>query len=350
MITPSSELKSLIKSVNSVKAEHLVLTSGGIVASDSDITVCASNPKFEGFPTIQVNARKFTSIINKMSGDIEITPTDNSLVVKSGKAKLELEFSTPKPRVFGRPEKLHTLPLQPVRDLLKYASVAADTNKAAAQGGVVQFETVTDLIEDKAIAVEAMATDGKRCAYSTVNLELPSNFRYVIPLPAVAAIQSLTGDSVQIGEAASFYYISSGSATVYANKLSKTFPNYKAYLPKSYKFSATLDAAAFKSVLSTVETMVQDVEQNAVSVHFLDGRLTVRSVGKGEYAEDEMAYEADPLADVTEFKVKIDHRFLWDFVSAVSGDVVFNGNGQQQPVILESGNRKMMITTVVGGS
>lgn len=350
MIITSSELKSLLKSVAPAKAEQLVLTAGGIVAMDSDLTICAGSPKFAGIPHISVNARKFSSVVTRMAGNIEITPTENTLVITSGKAKVEMEFSAPKPRVFTAPEKLHTLPLAVVRDLLKYVSIAADTNKAAAQGGVVQFETVRDLIEDKAVALEAMATDTKRCAFSSVPVDIPFNFKYTIPLPAVAAIQTLTAESVEIGEAASFYYLKSGQTTIYASKLSKSFPNYKSYLPKEFVFSATLDAAALKTILDHIQPMVQDTEPYAVVVHFLDGRLSIKTAGKGGSAEDEMEYQSDPLADVTEFKVKLNHKHLADFVSVVSGDVVFNGNTSDQPVILEAGIRKILIGPVRGGA
>lgn len=359
MLIAATELKSLIKRISPASAEMLILSDGGLVAAGSDLTICAANEAFKGLGLFQVNARKFSSVVNRLSGQVDVQKMDNVLIIKSAKTKVEMETATVKPRAFTAPETLHTIPLPSVRDLLKYVSMAADSNKAAFAGGVVQFETVTTGLfdEEKISAIEAMGTDGKRCAWSSVPFD-GSAFKYHMTLPAVAAIQGLDGDTIQIGETDSFYYLKSATTTIYANKLAKGYTNYKSILPKDFKFQATVDAAEFKQVLYTVEPMIQDVEQFAVVVHFLDGKLSVRTVGKGGTAQDEMEYVADPLADVSEFKTRINHKFLNDYFSVVSGEVTFNANppvlnkGQMvpQPVILESGNRKIMIAPVAGGS
>jgi DNA polymerase III sliding clamp (beta) subunit (PCNA family) len=356
----ATELKSLIKRLAPASSEMTIISDGGLVAAGSDLTICAASDAFKGLGLFQVNARKFSSVVNRLSGQVDVQKMDNVLVVKSAKAKVEIETAAVKPRVFSAPETLHTVPLPSVRDLLKYVSIAADSNKAAFAGGVVQFETVTTGLfdEEKITAIEAMGTDGKRCAWSSVEFDGAAPFKYHITLPAVAAIQGLDGDTIQIGETDSFYYLKSATTTIYANKLAKGYTNYKSILPKSFKFQATVDAAEFKQVLYTVEPMIQDVEQFAVVVHFLDGKLSVRTVGKGGTAQDEMEYVADPLADVSEFQTKINHKILSDYFSVVSGEVTFNANppvlnkGQMvpQPVILESGNRKIMIAPIAGGS
>ena len=114
-----------------------------MVADDSDVTVCVGSDKFSGIPNISVEARKFSSVVNRMSGEIEIIPSDNLLTIKSGKAKVDMEFTAPKPRTFTSPPETITLPLGPMKDLLKYVYTSADQNRAAATGGVVQFESVT---------------------------------------------------------------------------------------------------------------------------------------------------------------------------------------------------------------
>lgn len=357
----ATEFKSLIKRLASASSEMTVISDGGLVASGSDLTICAASVAFAGLGLFQVNARKLSSVVSRLSGQISVQKMDSVLVIKSAKATVEMETAVAKPRVFTAPETLHIIPLPAVRDLLKYVSMAADSNKAAFMGGVVQFETVVKVgfdEPDTVTGIEAMGTDGKRCAYSDMEFEGTTPFKYHMTLPAVAAIQSLDGDAVQIGETDSFYYLKSNQITIYANKLSKGFTNYKSFLPKDFKFQATVDAAEFKQVLYTVEPMIQDVEQFGVVVHFLDGKLSVRTVGKGGNAQDEMGYLADPLADVSEFQTKLNHKILSDYFSVVSGEVTFNANppvlskGKMlpQPVILESGNRKIMIAPVAGGS
>lgn len=352
MLIQSSVLKTILKRLSPAKSELVILARGGLVASDSDITISVAHEAFDFATPISVNARKFSSVVNRMSGSVDLTLSANVLTLRSAKAKVDMETAVVKRRTFVQPETLQTIPLAPMKDVLKYASMAADTNKAAFMGGVVQFETTVKGFEDERITgFESMGTDGKRCAYTEVDVEgLTDKFKYMIPLPAVAAIQTLDGETVQVGEADSFYFLKSSHATIWANKLNKPTPNYKSFLPHEFKFTAAVDAAEMKRVLYTVEPMVQDVELRAVYVHFLDGRLNIRTVGQGGTAEDELEYVSDPLADVTEFKIKIDHRYLNDYFSLVSGDVVFNANAPDKPIILESGNRNLMIAPVGGGS
>lgn len=352
MKIPASELKALLKQVSAVKNTHLFLTNGGLVAQDSDVTVCVGSDKFEDIPNISVEARKFSSVVNRMSGEIEITPSDNLLTIKSGKAKVEMEVSKPKNQTFSKPPETITLPLGPMKDLLKYVYTSADQNRAAATGGVVQFESVTSGIfgDEKVTGFEAMATDSKRCAYSSVVADVPAAFKFLIPLPAVAVLQGLSGDLVDAAETDSYLFFRTPSATLYANKLSKKFPNYRSFVPKKFAFSATVNAVDFKNALNTVEPMVQDIETYAVSVHFLDGILRIKTIGNGGQAQDEIPYLADPLADVEEFKIKVDHRYLSDYVSQVSGEITFNGNSATQPIVMECGGKNILIAAVAGGS
>lgn len=351
----SVELKGLIKRLTCVKGEDLILTSGGLVARDQDMTVCVASDKFSGVPNTSVDFRKFSAVTNRMSGELEIT-FGQSVVVKSGKAKAEMECKTPKPYVFTRPEELIELSLAPVKELLKYTSSAASTNKADSMfGGFVQFEsTVKDNFDSEEIlGFESMGTDGHKCAYESVaapNCGKGAKFNYLIPLPAVAAIQLMDGKTLQFGETPSSYYLTSGATTVYANKLSKKFPNYRSFLPKTFKFTAVLDPVELKRVLHTVEPMVQEAEQYGVVFHFLDGRLNVKTVGSGGTAEDEMEYEADVLADVCEFTSKFNLKILTDYLGCVSTDITFNANSDKDPVILQSGNRNYMMAAVRGGT
>jgi DNA polymerase III sliding clamp (beta) subunit (PCNA family) len=342
----ASELKSLIKRTSTAKAEFLILMEGGCVASDSDMSVCVQSDSFKGFGTpIQVNSRKFSTVCNRLSGEITVRKTDTALTLSSVKTKVEMAFQPVKPRVFTQPEKLHTLPLTAVRDLLKYVSIAADQNKAAAQGGVVQMQTVQSVVEDEVEGLEAAGTDGKRAAWTECVLEGVDPFKFQIPLPAVAAIQNLDGDTVEIGEGENFYFVRGGATTVYANKLVKRFPNLRSFVPKEFAFTATVDAKSVAEVLHTVEPMTQENEQFAVVVHFLDGTLHIKTCGNGDFAEDETAYEG-----TGEFKTRVNHKLLSDFFAVVGGEVTFKANTNKTPIVLESGTRKIMIAPVMGGT
>lgn len=346
----ASELKSMLKRINSVKSTQTILTDGGILAMDQDISVCTASVSFAGFRVdTSVDSRKFSSVTNRMSGEIEITTTDSSVILKSSKTKVEIEHKPSPKRSYVKPPKLITLPLGVLKETLKYAASAANPNKAAATGGAILFQSVMggDLFEEELTGFEAMGTDDNRCAFITADIKPDMAFDYSIPLPAVAALQQMEGETVSFGDAGSVYYFHSGATTVYANKLSKTFPNYKNFVPKDFKFEAELDHIKFKQSLYTVEPMTQEEEKFGIHVHFLDGLLAIGTVGKGGSAEDEIDYAA---VKGPGFSSKLNHRFIQDFVSAATQPVVFKANSSTEPILLESGKRKLLVAPVAGGS
>jgi DNA polymerase III sliding clamp (beta) subunit (PCNA family) len=281
-----------------------------------------------------------------MSGQIEIGVLENTLTLKSSKTKVEIETIKPSPRKFFAPEELRELPLAPVQDLLKFVSMASDPNKAAFMGGVVFIETLTSgLFEDeKVTGLSAMGTDGKRCAFSDIPLDGGDQFKFMIPLAAISAIQNLGGDTLQIGETDSSYYLKSSQTTIYANKLSKQAPDYRALVPKKFSFEVVLKAEELKQILHTVEPMLGDEEHKPVSVHFLDGKLKVSTGTAGSGAEDEIEVKHEG-----EFKTRLNHKHLSDYVSAVSGDITFKANTPTTPVVLEAGNRNLMMVALGAG-
>jgi len=353
MNIPSADLKALLKRVSSVKGEMLILdTDGSVLVSDPDLTVRAYSPKITEGLGVALNSRKFVSVVNRMTGILDIQKTDNTVVIKSSKTRIEMEYTTPKVPKFQVPSTTHTLPLGVVRDLLKYTASAAHANKAASTGGVVQLNTISKgLFDDEAVeTLQSFGTDDQRCAFSNIAMQGIDPFTYAIPLPAVAALNSFEGETFTLASSPSHFILQNSGITVYANKLSKSFPDFKKFIPKTFAFTASLELAELKRVLYTVEPMVNQDEANAVFVHFLDGTLNVKTVGKGGVAEDEMQYMADPLAEISDLKLKLSHKFLSDFLNAVTEEVNFSGNSKDTPVVLSSGNRELLLAPIHGGT
>src|SRR5260221_216283 len=99
MNIPIADLKALLKRVSPVKGENLVFDAdGSVVVSDSDVTVKAYSPKItEGLgAAISVNSRKFTSTVNRLSGNCDILRTDKRFTVEVNLRELT-DIAAPKP-------------------------------------------------------------------------------------------------------------------------------------------------------------------------------------------------------------------------------------------------------------
>ena len=86
----ASELKHALKKLAPVKTDSFRFDGDTVVAQDSEATVVVPAPRFE--TPFTINAKKLSSVVNRMSGEIEATLQERSLVLKSAKARIELEI------------------------------------------------------------------------------------------------------------------------------------------------------------------------------------------------------------------------------------------------------------------
>ena len=343
----ASDVKSALKKIGSAKSETLFVDTlaGRLVSHDAEIAVIVTSDKLkdpEFGEVFCINARKFTTVVNRMSGTVSLTG-GKSLKLESAKAKVEIELLSNRLPPMSPPKETLKLPLQTVKALLDYAATGADTNKAAAHGGVVQLTSVSGG------GFSAAATNGTRLAFESIPGEGSVPLSYLIPLPALEAIKKLEGDTLLAQETDKQFYFADATTSIYARKLVKKFPNYADFVPKNFTFSATLDARKFEEALRTVEPMVPDTGAHALSLHFFEGNLKL-SADAGGKAEDEVPYTQvfpDPIGGALEFKNKLNFVHLMDFVKVVSGDILFQVTEPKSPAVLSAGGRKLMTAAIL---
>lgn len=351
MIISSSELKSAVKKISAAKTEHVIwdFAAGKMTAANLDLVV-----EVTGLPTgisdksVLVNARKLTAAINRMSGDIDII-VDKSLTLKSARATVQLEILPAKaPAV--TPTHTSQMSLALVRSLLQYSAIAADPNRASNFGGVVQLSTVVGGIEEeKVVGLQAIGTNGQR--QQTACEEFTGTpINYLIPLPAVTAILALEGTLLELGSSEKQLFFRSENVSITASKMVKEFPDCSRFAPKEFKYVFQVEAEAFKSVLRTAELMIDPATANACSVCFLDNALTVRSIGVNSSAEDSCEFtqiSPDPIFESVDFSALLNHKYLSDFVTAVSGPVTISANSSTRPFVFKAGRYQMLVAPTV---
>lgn len=351
MIINSKLFKDLLKKVSGTKAENVIFAPGLLIGSDNEVTIAVQFPDGVEKP-FSTNLRKLSSVVNRMSGDIAFDYHPTSLILKSSKATVEFEIQESRILIPKPAADFITLPTKAVKELLKFTVAATDSNKAAQFGGVVQLKTLVQGFEDQTIlGLKSAGTDSKRLAFQDVLLKgISSDFNHLIPLPGVQAfVGSITAETFTLGETTSHFVFSEPGVTVYASKLQKSYPNYEAFIPKEFKYELSIKAEDVRNSLGMISPFISADFHNGIDVHFLDGSATFKTPGNGSNAKDSVEFTQivpEPIFDSLDLKMRLDHRFLSDFFGAVSGEVLLKANAPNQPILLQVGDRTLMIAAM----
>lgn len=345
----ATDLKHALKKLSSLKTETYQLGETFVSAQDSDAWVVVDCPLSGLGPAFTIAGKKLSSVVNRMSGQIEITREDKKLTLRSAKAKVELEIQPAKTSAvaLAQPDKALSLPAPEFKQALSVACASASPAKSAPFGGCVQFQSLgLGLEEEGPKEYRITGTDGIILTTVNTKTELPFEFRMLLNLTAASIVQLMDGPQIEVGETNTHLKITSGGTTVYASKPIQTYPNYDSLLSAAPHTKLSFQAEDLLSVLRTVEPMIDEsVDQGAVALHFKDGVVQCLSGGVGSTAQDETVYEQidpDPIFDPREVRLKLNVKYLSSFLSKAKGPAVLSLTNK--PVFLESGN--MLVLTM----
>ena len=349
MIIPATDLKHALKKLQPVKTDVFRFDAGTIVAQDSDAIVVVPGPKFEG--AFNTNSKKLSAIINRMSGQIEITQQEKSIVLKSAKARVELEIQPVKPvtlPLFPTPSVEFKLP--EFKKALALAVSSASTAKSAAFGGSVQLQSLPLGLEDTTPpGYRIVGTDSIVLTVVTVLEPVPFDMKGLLNLTAASIVQIMDGDKLEIGESDTHLQIRAGTATAYASKPVQAYPNFDVLLAKKPSIKVGFKSAEWLNALRTVEPLIDEEKDGGrVSLQFRENVVQFLNVGIGNTASDEASYEQlepdDPF-ETKEFSLKLTAKYLSGFLSKAGSDATLGVT--DLPVRLESDNVVML--TMPGG-
>lgn len=349
MIIPATDLKHALKKLQPVKTDVFRFDADTIVAQDSDAIVVVPGPKFEG--AFNTNSKKLSAIINRMSGQIEITQQEKSIVLKSAKARVELEIQPVKPVTLPSfPTPSVEFKLSEFKKALALAVSSASTAKSAAFGGSVQLQSLPLGLEDATPrGYRIVGTDSIVLTVVTVLEPVPFDMKGLLNLTAASIVQIMDGDKLEIGESDTHLQIRSGTTTVYASKPVQAYPNFDVLLAKKPSIKVGFKSAEWLNALRTVEPLIDEEKDGGrVSLQFRENVVQFLNVGIGNTASDEASYEQlepdDPF-ETKEFSLKLTAKYLSGFLSKAGSDATLGVT--DLPVRLESDNVVML--TMPGG-
>jgi DNA polymerase III sliding clamp (beta) subunit (PCNA family) len=349
MIVQASELKHALKRLQPVKTEIFRFDGGTIVAQDSDAAVSAPGPAFDG--AFNANSKKLTSVVNRMGGQIEIERAEKSLVLKSAKARIELEIQPVKSVTLPKlTDNVVSFDLPEFKKALALAAASASPAKSASFGGSVQIQNLSLGIEDThSPGYRIVGTDSIVLTVVTVSQPLPDQFKWLLNLTAASVVQIMDGKTLRIGESDTHLQLQSENVTVYASKPVQAYPNFDVLLVKKPTIKLSFKPADWLTAIKTVEPLIDEEKDNGqIALHFSSDVVQFLNVGIGNTASDEAGYEQldpDPIFDPKEFDLRLSAKYLSGFLSKAGAEATLGII--DMPVRLESDN--VVVLTMPGG-
>jgi DNA polymerase III subunit beta len=268
----------------------------------------------------------------KRVGSILRESTDDKLRIESDGSKMrirgdrsEFQLPTQNPDEFPivRPfeeQKYHEMPARFFREMVRRTVYATDTESSRyALGGV--------LLELAEKGVTGVGTDGRRLARQEGPAEAVGGHQTgehtVIPTKAIQLMERAIADNeenIQIAARENDVLLKSKQTTIYSRLVEGRYPKWRDVFPRYEEMlKVEMTVGPFYSAVRQA-AIVTSEERRGVDFQFGDGRLVLTGHG-AEWGESRIEL---PIAyDGAEIPVKLDPRFLADFLKVLDPDRTF---------------------------
>lgn len=264
-------------------------------------------------------------ILRESSDDQLYFESDGTGLIIKG---LHSEFNLPSinpdefPTVVGFEEdKYHELPARLFREMVRRTAFATDADSSRfALGGV--------LLELNGEDVLAVGTDGRRLARmvgtgKSVGDHQTSGSNTIVPTRSLSLMERSIGDKeevVHIAARSNDLLLRTSRCTIYSRLVEGRYPNWRQVIPNTDE-SAHIDMTAgpFFNVIRQA-AIVADQETRGLDFEFGGGTLllTAKTADLGQSrVELPIDYDGESI------KMKLDYRFLSDFLKALESDAKF---------------------------
>lgn len=268
---------------------------------------------------------------------ISIESDDSSTVIKGSHSEFNLPSANPDefPTIASfEEEAYHELPARLFKVMVKRTAFATDPDSSRfALGGV--------LLELNGNDVLSVGTDGRRLARmsgegKSVGEHETSGATTIIPTRALTLMERSIDDKeevVQIAARSNDVLLRTSRCSIFTRLVEGRFPNWRQVLP-SREDSAKIEMSVgpFYAVLRQA-AIVADQETRGLDLEFGGGTLvlTAKTADLGQSrVELPIEYDGDPI------KMKLDYRYLSDFLKVLDSDATFHMDvaSSTQPALL----------------
>ncbi len=203
------------------------------------------------------NGKKLFDIIKILKNDEVILETINEyLYIKQKNSKYKLPMFNPNefpsfPEIEGKP-KFEVNSAKFVRSIKKIAP-AIDLNNP-------KYELNGALIDIKNEYINLVSTDTKRLALSTIHTPSSQELKLIIPKKAIAEIQKLFFDEIEIFYDEVVFIAKSQNFTFFSKLINGKFPNYEQIIPKEKKYQILLNREKMIEAIKQISIISNEIK------------------------------------------------------------------------------------------
>ncbi len=283
-------------------------------------------------PGIQLSAPGSTILPKDRFGSILRESSDEKLQLESDGAKTrvigeqsQFQFPTQNPEEFPviqafNETAYHELPARLFRELIRRTVYATDVESSRyALGGV--------LLELGSGSIIGVGTDGRRLARQEGPAksvgEHGTGENTIIPSRAIQVMERALGDNdgeIQLAARENDVLVKSQRTTIYTRLVEGRYPKWRDVFPRQEDgIKIELPVGPFHSAVRQA-AIVTSEDRRGVDFTFGEGKVLLAGHG-AEYGESHIEF---PIAyDGTKTSVKLDPRFVSDFLRVLDADATF---------------------------
>jgi DNA polymerase III sliding clamp (beta) subunit (PCNA family) len=192
-------------------------------------------------------------------------------------------------------------------------------------------------IESDRKRLRAVATDDRRIAIADASGDW-GVFTMLLPKHFLPLIKRRAGATVQFAESEASYFFRTDSVLLQSRKLPAAFPNYRKitdnvdpFLKSSVRVSSADLKSAIINILSILST---DDRKLADTTYAVRGQSLLVSVNGSSMARGSVPVSAEG----SEIAIRINSRFILDFLAQVDGEVTVQFSDEDNVVKLSKGD------------
>ncbi len=273
------------------------------------------------------NGKKLLDIIKILKDDEVLLKVENDfLFIKQNKSKFKLPmFNADEYPDFPSVEDKSKFEINPLEFLhaIKKISPAIDSNNP-------KYELNGALIDIKTDKINFVATDTRRLAVASSMQTTEKEIAIIIPKKAIAEIQKLFFDEMNIYYDENTMLVKSENFTFFTKLINGKFPDYQRIIPKDKKYELTLNRDKMIDHLKQVSTISQEMK-----LTFRNDAIIFESLNEENI---EARTQLDFISNLTEdIVLAVNSKYLLDFLTHIEkNEFKLRYNDSTLPFMLSS--------------
>ncbi len=273
------------------------------------------------------NGKKLLDIIKILKDDEVLLKVENDfLFIKQNKSKFKLPmFNADEYPDFPSVEDKSKFEINPLEFLhaIKKISPAIDSNNP-------KYELNGALIDIKTDKINFVATDTRRLAVASSMQTTEKEIAIIIPKKAIAEIQKLFFDEMNIYYDENTMLVKSENFTFFTKLINGKFPDYQRIIPQDKKYELTLNRDKMIDHLKQVSTISQEMK-----LTFRNDAIIFESLNEENI---EARTQLDFISNLTEdIVLAVNSKYLLDFLTHIEkNEFKLRYNDSTLPFMLSS--------------